>query len=30
VDKKIAKEEVERWLEANGVEPSSHEIVFVN
>lgn len=30
LDEKIATEEVEKWLEANDIDPVSHELIFVN
>jgi hypothetical protein len=30
LDRKIATEEIEKWLEANDIDPNSHEIEFIN
>ncbi|MFA6603033.1 MAG: hypothetical protein WCT01_04495 [Candidatus Shapirobacteria bacterium] len=30
LDKKIATEEIEKWLGANDIDPTTHEIEFIN
>lgn len=30
LDQNIVREEIEKWLEANEIDPNSHEIEFVN